>query len=231
MIRRLALAVVLVAASSLTAPVAFAGNAKTSQCPAMDSASTGVKVALSDLPVTVSMADTRTGATADVAVSFSGGGTTFSLSSPGGAAYGLLDASWCVKSATSTTDPLFGAGLSGGTPSTNKKGSAQRIGYVTLYSVLSNASCYRSDQGYVDLAVAGALGTFDNAQYFTGADGTCQTPLVEPITWSVVHATTFAEARVACAALSTPSLAQAVPLRAFGYTEVGADWWGCYVSS
>jgi hypothetical protein len=229
-LRRILLATALVAASMTVAvPIASAGPARTQQCPTSDGSDVGVKVSRSDVPVTVAVTDTRTGSAVDVVVTFTDNGTRFALTAPDSETYTVIEASWCVKSATLTTSPLYGTDVVGGTPATNRKGTDQKIGYVTLYSVLTNAACYEADNDqFVDLRVTMPLGKFGNATYFESNDGTCTTPLKEEITWSVVKASTMSEAESACGALETPSGAQTESLRSFGFSTIPADWWGCF---
>lgn len=90
---------------------------------------TATKVESEDSPATVSVVDTRTGDHVDVVVTISGTDFVVEAVDP---AVELVDALWCIKSSTKTND---GAGLSGQSASTNKKGVVQAISYVVLYAV------------------------------------------------------------------------------------------------
>lgn len=168
MLRHLLPAVVLVVATSATAaPVAGAAPA-TSQC------SSGVKVSAADSPATISVTDTRTDTSVDVVVTVTG--TTFAITAPTDADYVLATASWCAKSSVKRTDPSPGTGLTGTSPSTNKKGVTQALGYVTVYSVTTAAPlgpCYQGDSRWEDFRLTGDLGTPDSGTFYTSYDGTC----------------------------------------------------------
>ena len=113
MVRRILLAFSMVAAlTAFAVPVANAGPAKTQHCPTFNETGTGVKVSLSDVPVTISVTDTTTTPdTTDVVVTFTDNGTRFTLTSAGSETF--TAASWCVKSSTATTTPLYGTETSG----------------------------------------------------------------------------------------------------------------------
>lgn len=174
MIRRMLLAALLVAApTSLALDVAQAAPAST-QCPSTG----GTKVLAVDSPSTVTVTDTRTGTPVDVVVTITG--TTFAITAPTGATYTLETASWCVKSSLTTTDPSAGSGLTGTSPSVNKKGVLQNISYVTVYSVTTTApipTCLDGLQTFGvdswDIAVGAPNSTGYDAEYRTSTDGSC----------------------------------------------------------
>lgn len=93
---------------------------------------TATKIEIDDdfvSPTTVTVTDTRTGDPIDVLVSVSGPDFSLESADPD---LTLEDATWCLKSATLAHD---GTGTSGTSASTNKKGMAQDISYLVLYSV------------------------------------------------------------------------------------------------
>jgi hypothetical protein len=135
-LQRILLATLLVAASTtvstmVAVPEATARPA-TAQCPAG-----GVSVTPGE-PATISVLDSTTGAAVDAVVTISGSG--FTIAAPSGAGPALVDASWCVKAGTSTTGTDPRTGLSGSSPSTNRRGVVQDISYVMVYSVTTAPS-------------------------------------------------------------------------------------------
>jgi hypothetical protein len=173
-LRRILLVAAMVAASTaLAVPVAGAGPAVT-QCPPEG----GVKVLAADSPATISITDTRTNTAVDVVVTITG--TTFTIAAPSGATYTLDTGSWCVKSSLKSTSPSPGTGLTGTSPSTNRKGVTQSIGYVTIYGVTSatpSTTCFdqtaSSVFGEQDLLLTGPVGQAANAYTTNSRDGSC----------------------------------------------------------
>ena len=222
MLRRMLLTAALVAGcTAVVAPAASAGPA-TSQCP-----SGGVKVAVDESPATVSVMDSTTAAPVSIVVTITG--PTFEISAATDTATPPLDATWCVKSSTKVTAPSPGTGLTGHSPSTNKKGVAQNIGHVVVYTVTTLpavTACYDndSDEGNGDLSVVDTLGTQWNTWIFSSLDGSCSGDVWQGA--SVVAAADEAAAVATCTAIAgEPDTAKL--LSSWSYVGAPADWWMC----
>ena len=111
-------------AATTLAPLAPAVAKATQQCPAG-----GVKVQVAQSPASVSVPDTTTGTSVPVLVTLRG--PSFTVTATAGAA-ALETARWCVKASTQTNS---GAGTTGVSNATNKRGAVHDISYVVLYSV------------------------------------------------------------------------------------------------
>lgn len=217
MLRRILLATVLVAASTTVAvPAASAGQAKADQCPTSSAGYVGVKVLAAASPATISVTDTRTSTPLSVVVTIDNVSTakTFTITAPTGATYTLASGSWCLKSSLTTASATSGTTLNGTSPSTNKNGTLQNIGYVTVYSVSSGATtCYddttSSFGNYFDLLVTGPVGQYGNAYQTNSFDGSCSGGQRDfdgqTFMYTVVSAMNSDDAVAACAGLSTPS--------------------------
>lgn len=223
MIRRLLWAIMMVAAMTLLgSPAASSAAGATAQCSSAD----GVKVSAAESPATVPVA-TATGETVEVVVTITG--SSFEITEPAGASYALSSASWCVKSSTKITEAAPGTGLTGSSPSQNKKGVPQGIGYVIVYDVTAAlaAPCYEGadlpDVRYPDIRLTGAIGTLDNLSAYETDDGSCGGQVVELV--SVVAAPNESDALSACVVLDANNNG-ALRLSTF-YLDAPPDWWGC----
>ena len=177
MLRRILLALAVVTATTAVTLPASSADPASAQCPT-DGTNAGVKVALSDTPVTVSVTDTRTGAPKAVVVTFTDAGTRFNLSGPPEPRpYAVDDASWCIKAAKGNTAPLIGTGATGASPASNKKGELLRIDYVTLYAISAGPRVFvclnSSTPGAPDAEQVGAWDAKDNLAAWGSTDGTC----------------------------------------------------------
>lgn len=224
--RRVLLALSLVGATTgFVVPPAGAASA-TAQCPAVDGANVGVQLSPTGVPATVAVSDTRTGTAAAVVVTFTDDATGFSLRAASSQPDYVIDATWCVRSSTSTTEPVFGTGTSGTSPAANKKGALQRIHDLTLYTVTTEPPlvvCLDSSALAVpDATLAGPVDTRDNLATYSSTDGTCTAPSTRATT--LVTATTRDEAQATCVALGTPGVDALMSER--GY-PMPAGWWLC----
>ena len=149
MVRRILVAVALVAAST--------GAAATAAVPATEQCEPGVKLSAVDGPTTVSVPDTRTGQHVDVVVAIDGTDFTVTAAETTPLAdYVVTDASWCLKAATGTAVSTDTTGAGGASTVVNRSGATQDIGYVTLYSVtttattasLAKAGCFQVALGF-----------------------------------------------------------------------------------
>lgn len=205
--RRVLLVLAVVAATTVMAVPAGADPAS-AQCPTTDGSHTGVRVTLSDTPVTVSVTDTRTGDLGSVVVTFTDGGTRFRLSAPDGQRLVVADASWCVKAAKGNTSPVVGTGSSGASAASNKKGDLLRIDHLTLFTVdlepLLVVCLDSSTAGTPDAQPIGAFDTVGNLALFPSTDGTCSGDLL--VRKTMVSATTSADADATCLALGAPGV-------------------------
>jgi hypothetical protein len=177
-LRRILLALAVVTATTAVTLPASSADPASALCPTTDGTNAGVKVALSDTPVTVSVTDTRTGASKAVVVTFTDGGTRFTLSGPAEPRpYVVDDASWCIKAAKGNTAPLIGTGATGASPASNKKGELLRIDYVTVFTVSVAPGAFvclnSSTPGAPDAEQVGAWDTKDNLAAWGSTDGTC----------------------------------------------------------
>lgn len=151
MVRRILVAVALVAASTGAAATAAVAVPATEQC------EPGVKLSAVDGPTTVSVLDTRTGQHVDVVVAIDGTDFTVTAAETTPLAdYMVTDASWCLKAATGTAVSTDTTGAGGASTVVNRSGATQDIGYVTLYSVtttattasLAKAGCFQVALGF-----------------------------------------------------------------------------------
>jgi hypothetical protein len=215
--------------TALVAPAASAGPA-TAQCP-----SGGVKVAADASPAAVSVMDSTTAAPVSVVVTITG--PTFEISAATDSATPPLDATWCVKSSTKTTEPSPGTGLTGHSASTNKKGAPQNIGYVVVYSVATFpviTNCYDSTSPYEngDLSLLFPLNTPWNGFVFSSLDGTCEGGIWQVL--SIVTADDSATADAKCAAIAdqieegaTDTTVGRASSDPWYWLDAPADWWLC----
>ena len=228
MLRRvlLVLAMVTTTTAVTVAPAANADPAS-AQCPTTDGTNAGVKVALSDIPVTVSVTDTRTAAPVEVVVTFTDDGTRFDLSGPPDPrGYFVDDGSWCVKAAKGNTAPLIGTGAGGASPASNKKGEVLRIDYVTLFTVSVGPRVFvclnSSTPGAPDAEPVGQFDTKDNLAVFGSTDGTCSGEQAGRET--MVIAGTVEDANAKCLAAGEPGVD--ATLASYGY-PLPDDVWVC----
>ncbi len=221
--RRVLLVLAVVAATTVMAVPAGADPAS-AQCPTTDGSHTGVRVTLSDTPVTVSVTDTRTGDLGSVVVTFTDGGTRFRLSAPDGQRLVVADASWCVKAAKGNTAPLVGTGNRGASPASSKKGELLRIDYVRLFTVDLEPQlvvCLDSSvAGTPDVEPVGPFDTANNLALFPSTDGTCSGESL--VRRTMVSATTAGNADATCLALGAPG-AEAM-LAGHGYPLPDSVW-------
>jgi hypothetical protein len=214
--RRVLLVLAVVAATTVMAVPAGADPAS-AQCPTTDGTHTGVRVTLSDTPVTVSVTDTRTGDLGSVVVTFTDGGTRFRLTAPDEQRLVVADASWCVKAAKGNTSPVVGTGSSGASAASNKKGELLRIDYVTVFSVDLEPSvviCLDSTTpGVPDAQPVGPFDSTGNLAVFASTDGTCSGE--NPVRRTMVSATTVSDANTTCLALGAPGVD--ATLAGYGY--------------
>jgi hypothetical protein len=194
------------------------------QCPTTDGTNTGVKVARSDIPATVSVTDIGTGAPIGVVVTFTDDGTRFDLSGPDPRGYRVADGSWCVKAAKGNTVPLIGTGASGASPASNKKGEVLRIDYVTLFTVSMEPRAFvclnSSTPGVPDAEPVGDWDTKGNLALFPSTDGTCSGELL--VRETMVSAGTVEDANAKCLAVGEPG-ADAT-LASYGYPLPDYVW-------
>lgn len=224
--RTVLLALALLGATAVSVVPAADAASATAQCPATDGTNVGVKVSPTGVPVTVSVTDTRTGTAAAVVVTFTDDATGFSLRAASSQPDYVIDATWCVRSSTSTTEPVFGAGTSGTSPAANKKGALQRIHDLTLYTVTTEPPlvvCLDSSVLAVpDATLAGPVNTRDNLATYSSTDGTCTAPSSRVTT--LVTATTWDEAQATCIEQGTPGVDALMSER--GY-PMPVGWWLC----
>jgi hypothetical protein len=216
-VRRVLLVLAMVASTTMAAVPAAGADAASAQCPATDGSNAGVKVALSDAPVTISVTDSRTAALVQVVVTFSEGGTRFHLSEPDPQGRVVAGASWCVKAAKGNSSPLLGTGNAGASPASNKKGELLRIDYVTVFSVDLEPSvviCLDSTTpGVPDAQPVGPFDSTGNLAVFASTDGTCSGE--NPVRRTMVSATTVSDANTTCLALGAPGVD--ATLAGYGY--------------
>jgi hypothetical protein len=230
MVRRLLVALVLVAAGAATGVAPAQAAPASLQCPGTDGTDTGVVVPLSSEPATVSVRSTSTGALVPVVVTFVDGGTGFTIASASASTQDeVLDASWCAKAAKGNTAPVLGTGTNVSGAVVGRKGEALRLDHVTLYSVTTPpllVVCLDSSlPGTADLSQAGPLGAPDNLAVHDSTDGTCSLPT--PVRRTMVGAGSSTEADAACLGLGTPGVAGATS--SFGY-PVADGFWLCAVA-
>ena len=222
--RRFLLVLAMVTATTVTVVPTANADPAAAQCPTTDGTNTGVTVALSDIPVTVSVTDTGTTAPIEVVITFTDDGTRFDLSGPDPQGYVVADGSWCVKAAKGNTTPLIGTGSSGASPASNKKGELLRIDYVTVYavSVLPRAVvCLNSStSGAADAQQVGEFDTRDNLALFGSTDGTCSQE--NPVRETMVSASTVEDANAKCLALGHPGVD--ATLASYGYPLPDSLW-------
>ena len=207
----------MVMATTVTVVPAADADPASTQCPTTDGTNAGVKVALSDTPVTVSVTDTRTAAPIGVVITFTDDGTRFDLSGPDPRGYVVDDGSWCVKAAKGNTAPLIGTGASGASPASNKKGELLRIDYVTLFTVSVGPRVFvclnSSTPGAPDAEPVGDFDTKGNLAVFGSTDGTCSGE--QPVRETMVSAGTVEDANAKCLAAGEPGVD--ATLASYGY--------------
>ena len=213
MVRRILLALSVVAATTiLAAPSGSAGPA-TMQC------DPGVKVSATESPKTVSVLDIGTSDPLDVVdVVVTINGTHFDITAPEttpAVTYAISDASWCLKVATKTDPATRGTGTSGDSTVYNKKAkSLQSIGYVTVYSVTTLGPCYDSTiELNSDFRLTGVINTAQNTRSYESSDGKCT---------GSSRLLTITDSEQACTDLGGEF---AGDLATTGYTTPG--WWLC----
>ena len=227
-LRRFLLALGVVATTTVAAVSAADADPASAQCPTTDGTNVGVKVALSDIPVTVSVTDTRTGAPIAVVITFTGDGTRFDLNGPPDPrGYVVADGSWCVKAAKGNTAPLIGTGASGASPASNKKSELLRIDYVTLFTVGVEPRAFvcldSSTPGAPDAEPVGSWDAKGNLALFLSTDGTCSGE-EQPVRETMVSAGTVEDANAMCRAAGEPGVD--ATLASYGY-PVPEHVWVC----
>ena len=224
MLRRFLLVLAMVTAPAVTMVPAADADPASAQCPSTDGTNSGVKVALSDSPVTVWVTDIRTAAPVEVVITFSDDGTRFDLSGPDPRGYVVADGSWCVKAAKGNTAPLMGTGASGAGPASNKKSELLRIEYVTLYTVSVEPRAVvcldSSTPGSPDAQPVGDFDTKGNLAVFGSTDGTCREE--HPVRETMVSAGTVEDANAKCHALGEPGVD--ATLASYGYPVPDFLW-------
>jgi hypothetical protein len=214
--------------ATLAAVPAAGADPASAQCPTTDGTSAGTKVAASEVPVVVAVTDSRTGAPTDVTVTFSDDGTRFYLSGPDPQDHSVVvDGSWCVKAVKGNTVPVVGAGASGASPASNKKGDLLRIDYVTLFTVIVGPQLVvcldSSTPGAPDVEPVGQFDTKGNLAVHGSTDGTCSGG-EQPGRETMVSAGTRDEANAKCLAAGEPGVDAA--LLSYGY-PLPQDVWVC----
>jgi hypothetical protein len=203
----------------MAVPVANADPA-TEHCPSDG----GVKIEASESPATVTVTDTTTGNPVDVVVTITD--STFEITPAEGDST-FAGATWCAKSATKAS---AGTGTTGSSPSTNKHGIPQDIGYVVLYGVSTEgpaeSTCYHSDLASYDFELTGPIDAAHNGTVYASTRGQC---LGEPYqTVTVVSAPAGqAEADAKCTALGQGTGIGPLTSEAFQYVNAPSDWWWC----
>ena len=177
-------------------------------------------------PATVEVTDQTTGSPLQVVVTITG--AAFSIA-PVDSSVTLTDASWCLKASTSTQS---GSGTSGGNATiTNKKGVLQDIGYLTVYSVTSQATwpapqCWgASNTGEGDLLYVGPVNTVGDGYLMSSTDGSCTGDRVTEV--PVVQAPDGATAAQICRTSGFGPVGTGAYLWQNEYPGAPADAWNC----
>ena len=176
MVRRILVAVVLIAAST--------GAAATSAvaAPAMEQCDPGIRLSAAHGTTTASVLDTRTGEHVDVVVVIDGTEFTIAAAQTTPTAdYTVTDASWCLKAATGTAVSTDTTGAGGTSTVVNRRGARQDIGYVTLYSVtttattpgLAKAGCFQVALGFYAATDGSVVQEMADGQDPVYLDGSC----------------------------------------------------------